>query len=60
MEVFNRDKKRVITLAMTGFFAVSTLKPSERRYETVVATRNKLKSQIDAIFIGEDGFSNRL
>ena len=45
---------------MTGFFAVSTLKPSERRYEAVVATQNNLRFQIDATVIGEDGLSSRL
>ena len=36
---------------MTGFSAVSTLKPWERWYETVVTTQNNLKSQVDATFI---------
>ena len=42
---------------MTGFLAVLTLKPSKRWYETVVASQNDLKSQIDTTFIGEDDCS---
>ena len=51
MEVFSGVRKRVRALAMTGFSAVSTLKPWERWYETVVTTQNNLKSQVDATFI---------
>ena len=49
MGIFNRDRKEARTLAITGFFAVSTSKPSECwyeisgcRYETGVTTQNNL------------------
>ena len=41
---------------MTGLFTVSTLKSLECWYETAVAPK---QFQIDAIFMGEDDFSNR-